>query len=124
MLNSSPQASAALTDTSLEISPGSLLLKGTTILSFSPLWSVTEGAVFEKVSLSPPRCFLAPQPSQIANCSYHNSEMLQSICWIHRVKSRRRKKVSWYGFQIEKKKNASIYLNLICVVIGLLAHSE
>lgn len=35
MLNSSPQASATLIGISLEISPGSLLLKGITILFFS-----------------------------------------------------------------------------------------
>lgn len=74
---------------------------------FFPLWSVTGGTVFEKVSLSLPRCSLALQLSHIANCSYQNFKMLQGICWIHRVKWRK-KKVIWCSFQVEKI-NASVY---------------
>lgn len=59
--------------------------------SFPFLSFCDRGATFKKGSLSLPRCSLALQPSHIANCSYHHSEMLQSICWIHRVKSGRRK---------------------------------
>lgn len=119
MPNSSPQASAALTGTSLEMSPGSLLLKGITIL-FLSLFSVTGGAVFKNISLSLLRCSFALQPSHIANCSYHHSEMLQSICWIHRVKSERRNKVIWCGFQIEKKK---MFLSVhLLIVMRILAH--
>ena len=47
---------------------------------FFALWSVTGGTVFEKVSLSLPRCFLSLQLSHIANCSYQNFKMLQGIC--------------------------------------------
>lgn len=112
MPNSSPQAFVALTGTSLEMSPGGLLLKGITIL-FLFLLSVTGGAVFKKASLSLPRCSLALQPSHIASCSYHHSEMLQTICWIHR--SGRRKKVIWCSFQIIKRKKKfffSIYTSV------------
>ena len=91
---------------------------------FFPLWSVTGGTVFGKVSLSLPRCSLALRLSHIANCSYQNFEMLQGICWIHRVKSRK-KKVIWCSFQVEKKMLLSTHLlNLICIVIGILAHCE
>lgn len=62
MPNSSPQVSAALTGTRLEMSPGSLLLKGIAILSLS-LWSVTGGAVFEKSA------FLFPGVPLL--CSHH-----------------------------------------------------
>lgn len=87
---------------------------------FFPLFSVTGGAVFKNVSLSLLRCSFALQPSHIGNCSYHHSEMLQSICWIHRIKSEQRKKVIWCGFQIGKK---YMFLSVrLLIVIRILAH--
>lgn len=122
MPDSSPQESAALTSISLEMSPGSLLFKEITVL-FLSVWSVTGGLVFEKVSLSLPRCSLALQPSRIANYSYQHSEMLQSICWIHRLKAGR-KQFGVVSRQRKKMLLTTHLLNLICTVINILTHSK